>query len=349
MQVQPIQPIRTQPAPRCVLCGAQGTVVYSGLKDRSYAAPGEWSFRRCESPSCGALWLDPVPIPEDVGLAYQGYYTHNQPEPGPSLLRSAVYGTWHAYLGWRFGYKTGVGPRWAKPFAPLALMHPGGGDELDAAAMHLPAPSGKARVLDVGCGSGVLLARMKSLGWEVEGVEVDPGGVEAGRKRGVPVRLGTVADQKFPDASFDAVHSAHVIEHVHDPVGLLKECQRILKPGGQLVFLTPNVESFGHSQYKEAWLNLDPPRHLILFTPAALQRAAEEAGLLVQRVDTSVRTAWVYAALSECIRRTGRGEMSELGKLSNIAAGIRFQLRERFRLRSHSSAGDELRLFATRK
>lgn len=343
-----LKPIRTQPAPRCVICGSGGHLIYMGLKDRSYAAPGEWSFRRCGDPGCGTLWLDPVPVPEDVGLAYQGYYTHNQPEPGPSLLRTVVYGTWHSYLGMRFGYTQGVGPAWAKLFAPLALLHPGGRDELDAAAMHLAAPGASARVLDVGCGSGVLLARMKSLGWDVEGVEVDPGGVEAGRKRGVSVRLGTVADQSFPEASFDAVHSAHVIEHVHDPISLLKECRRILKPGGQLVFLTPNVASWGHEVYGKAWLNLDPPRHLVLFTPASLRRAAEEAGLEVQRVDTSIRTAWVYAALSECIARTGRGEMSELGKASNILRGIRFQLRERCRMRSQPASGDELRLFATR-
>lgn len=344
---QPAKTIRAEPVAHCALCRAQGRILYSGLKDRSYAAPGVWDLRQCTDSQCGMVWLDPMPVPEDIGLAYQGYYTHDQPAPGPSMLRNAVYGVWDSYLGVRFGYAHGVGPSWVKPFSRLALLHPGGRDELDAAAMHLPAPKRKARVLDVGCGSGVLLARMKALGWDVEGVEVDPGAVEAGRKRGLAVRLGTLHEQRFPDASFDAIHSAHVIEHVHDPVGLLKECRRILRPGGNLVFLTPNIQSWGHETYREAWLNLDPPRHLILFTAAGMRRAAGEAGLSIERIDSSIRTAWVYGALSECIRRTGRAEMSELGKAGNILRGIRFQLRERRRIRANPMAGDELRLFAT--
>jgi len=342
-----IKPIRTQPVDKCVICGSAGDMLYEGLRDRSFSAPGAWSFRRCKASDCGTVWLDPWPIEADIGLAYQGYYTHNQPEPGPSLVRDLVYGVWNGYLGTRFGYTQGVGSAWMKVLSPLALLHPGGRDELDAAAMHLPAPKGKARVLDVGCGSGVLLARMQSLGWEVEGVEVDPGAVEAARKRGVSVRLGTLSSLRFPDAHFDAVHSAHVIEHVHDPVGLLRECRRVLKPGGNLVFLTPNIDSWGHEVFKDSWLNLDPPRHLALFTAAGLRRAAQEAGLRVHRIDTSIRTAWVYAALSHCIQRTGRGEMSELSKLGNILKGVVFQLRERRRIGTNKMAGDELRLFAT--
>jgi 2-polyprenyl-3-methyl-5-hydroxy-6-metoxy-1,4-benzoquinol methylase len=288
-----------------------------------------------------------VPIEEDVGKAYQGYYTHAQPEPGPSLLRDIIWGTWNGYLARRFGYEHGAGFL-ARMASPLALLHPGGRDELDAAAMHLPAQRPPGRVLDVGCGSGVLLARMRKLGWEVEGVEVDPGAVEAGRKRGLSVRLGTLQEQNFPSDSFDAVHSAHVIEHVHDPVGLLTECRRVLKPGGTLVFLTPNTESLGHREFGSAWLNLDPPRHLILFSAATLRQAAEQAGLKVRELQSSIRTAWVYGALSSCIRKTGRAEMPELGKPANLLRGIRFQLRERLARRRDAEAGDELRLIATK-
>ena len=340
--------IRTRPAPQCLLCGAQGKALYKGMKDRSYEAPGQWSLLKCPAADCGLVWLDPVPVEEDIGKAYQGYYTHSQPEPGPSLVRDACWAVWHSYLGARFGYTQGVGSHWRRVLAPLALMHPGGRAELDAAAMHLPAPGGPARVLDVGCGSGVLLARMQSLGWQAEGVELDPDGVKAARARGVPVRQGTLEQQGFPGNHFDAVHSAHVIEHVYDPVSLLRECHRILKPGGTLVILTPNIESWGHKHFGSAWLNLDPPRHLVLFSSVTLRRAAEQAGLQVQRLDSTVRSAWVYGALSDCIRRTGRAEMSELGKPANLMRGVFFQLRERTRLRKEPQAGDELRLIATK-
>jgi 2-polyprenyl-3-methyl-5-hydroxy-6-metoxy-1,4-benzoquinol methylase len=340
--------IRTRPAPNCLLCDAVGRPLYESMADRSYAAPGRWSLLKCPTLSCGLVWLNPVPIEEDIGKAYQGYYTHSQPEPGPSFLRDACWAIWHSYLGARFGYNQGVGPKWRRVLAPLALLHPGGRDELDAAAMHLRAPTQPARVLDIGCGSGVLLARMKSLGWQAEGVELDPDGVKAARARGVPVREGTLEQQAFPENHFDAVHSAHVIEHVYDPLSLLRECHRILKPGGRLVILTPNIESWGHKRFGSAWLNLDPPRHLILFSGATLRRAAEQAGLSVERLGSTVRSAWVYGALSECIRRTGRAEMKELGKPSNLLRGVCYQLHQRVALRRDPQAGDELRLIATK-
>lgn len=338
--------IRTQPASKCFVCGTEGEVLYPFLRDRSFGAPGEWNLRRCPLSACGLIWLDPQPVPEDIGKAYATYYTHNQPAPGASLVRDSVYAVWNSYLRVRFGYRHGTGPAWRMLFAPLALLHPGGLDELDSAAMYLPAPTSPAKVLDVGCGSGVLVARMKSLGWDAEGVEIDPGGVEAARARGVTVHQGQLADAQFPDNHFDAVHSAHVIEHVYDPVALLRECFRILKPGGRLVIITPNTSSWGHRLFGRAWLNLDPPRHLILFNARTLQVAAEKQGFRIERLDSTVRSAWVYGALSWRIYRTGRGEMSQLGKPVSLAYGILFQLRERVRRWFSREAGDELLLIA---
>ena len=341
--------IKTSPVPNCFLCGSAGEVLYSKMRDRNYSAPGEWSERRCIKSGCGLIWLDPQPIEEDIGKAYQTYYTHNQPAPAPSFIRDAVYGVWRSYLGVRLGYSKGVGPAWRAIFAPLALLHPGGVDELDSAAMYLRAPNPGAKVLDVGCGSGVVLERMQSLGWDVDGVEVDPGGVAAARARGVRVQQGLLTDAKFPDNHFDAVHSAHVIEHVYDPVALLKECFRILKPGGKLVILTPNTASFGHRHYGEAWLNLDPPRHLMLFNQQNLRAAAEKQGFVVQRLDSTIRSAWVYGTLSRLIQKTGRAEMSELGKPASLIHGVIFQLRERVLRWFKRDAGDELLLIATKR
>ncbi len=339
--------IRTRPVPACILCGGKGQVLYDNLPDRSFSAPGLWSLLQCEK--CGLTWLNPQPVPEDIGKAYQGYYTHNQPEPGPNLVRDTAWAVWKSYLRARFGYTQGVGPSWMKPFWPLALLHPGGRDELDQAAMYMPAPRGPARLLDVGSGSGIMLARMQSLGWEVQGVEVDPEAVKTAQRRGVPVRQGSLEEQKFPDNYFDAVHSAHVLEHVYDPLSLLRECRRILKPGGKLIILTPNMQSWGHRKFRSAWLNIDPPRHLVLFSPENLRTAAEQSGLKIQRLGSTVRAAWVYGALSSCIASKGRGEMNELGKPANLLKGLTFQLRERAVLARDPYAGDELLLIGTKE
>ena len=169
------------------------------------------------------------------------------------------------------------------------------------------------------------------------------------RARGVRVQQGSLTDAKFPDNHFDAVHSAHVIEHVYDPVAMLKECFRVLKPGGKLVILTPNTASFGHRHYGEAWLNLDPPRHLMLFNLENLRAAAEKQGFVVQRLDSTIRSAWVYGTLSRLIQKTGRAEMSELGKPASLIHGVIFQLRERVVRWFKQDAGDELLLIATKQ
>jgi len=336
--------IKTQPALNCPLCGTPGRFLYQEMRDRSYAAPGAWNLRECES--CRAIWLHPQPAPEDIGLAYQGYYTHHQPEPGASWVRSSVWSVWHSYLRMRFGYDQGVGAAWKIIFAPLAWLHPGGPDDLDAAAMYLPRPAPGARVLDVGCGSGVLLARMKSLGWGACGVEVDANAVLAARARGLDIRHGQLAGCNFPENHFDAVHLSHVIEHVYDPASLLRECHRVLKPGGALILLTPNTTSWGHRRFKSAWLNLDPPRHLILFNRKNFRSLAETSGFTITRLDTSVHNAWVWGGLSRVIERTGRAEMSELGRLGCMVCGAFFQLGERLRRIFDAEAGDELLLIA---
>lgn len=338
--------MRTRPVPECLLCGKTGDVLYPKMTDLFFPVPGQWSLRKCSGKGCGLVWLDPVPIEEDIGKAYRTYYTHSQPAPGAALVRDFCWGIWHSYLGKRFGYRQGTGPGWVRCLAPLALLHPGGRDELDAAAMHLPAPPPGSRVLDVGCGSGVLLARMQSLGWQVEGVEPDPAAVEAARARGVSVRLGTLEKQDYPENHFDAVHSAHVIEHLHNPLTLIQESWRILKPGGTLVLLTPNVESWAHRRYGQIWPNLDAPRHLVLFSKAALRTAVERSGFEVQRLAATVRSGWVYGVFLQSIQRTGKASLAHLGSPWHLPGGVAYQLRQRWIARQDKDAGDELLLIA---
>jgi hypothetical protein len=71
--------IRVRPYPACYVCGGTGKLLYDGLRDRLFEAPGDWSFKRCVNRDCGLIWLDPMPMPDDIGYAYRTYFTHRVP------------------------------------------------------------------------------------------------------------------------------------------------------------------------------------------------------------------------------------------------------------------------------
>lgn len=342
------QKIKTRTETHCRLCGETGELLYSKVQDRVFGTPGEWSLKKCPKSECSLVWLDPVLTEECIGQAYKNYYTRNQPTPLAGLLNRAYWAVWKSYLRHRFGYTKGTGAKWTTLLWPLALLHPGGRAELDAASMYLPAPQTGARVLDVGCGSGVLLERMQSLGWDAEGLEIDLGGAEAARARGVKVRIGTLHQQQYPTGHFDAVHMSQVIEHVHEPLEILAECNRILKPGGKLVITTPNVASWGHKQFGGDWAYLDPPRHMCLFNRRNLSAAATSQGFRTEQSLTTVRAVWVAGAMSGQIRRNGEINMANFHKAGWLVYGLIYQLRERFALLRNADAGDDLLLIATK-
>ncbi len=296
--------IRCQAAPMCPLCGAAGTVRHAELTDRLFAAPGSWTLRECGSAACGLLWLDPMPLAADLGKAYAQYFTHTDPSPQRhTLLHRLVLGARRAYLAAHH-----AGPavdRGTRLLGLLPWLHPGWRAELRHRAMHLQAKAG-GRLLEIGCGSGELLAGVRGLGWRVTGVDFDPVAAEVARRRGLDVRCGDLAGQAFAGGSFDAVTMFHLIEHVPDPRALLAECHRVLAPGGRLVVATPNLRSRGHRRFGAAWLELDPPRHLHLFAPMALQREVERHGFRVESLRTSLRSAAIVAAGSRAIAATGR-------------------------------------------
>jgi SAM-dependent methyltransferase len=141
------------------------------------------------------------------------------------------------------------------------------------------------RVLDVGCGRGLLLRAFQRRGWEVLGTELGEAAAAYPRDvLGLPVRVGRLDELRFPDGHFDAVTLWHVLEHTSDPAATLSEVARILKPGGWCMVGVPNFDSPESRLCRDRWFHLDVPRHLTHFTPVTLRSAMAAAGLPVSRV-----------------------------------------------------------------
>jgi 2-polyprenyl-3-methyl-5-hydroxy-6-metoxy-1,4-benzoquinol methylase len=297
-------PIRARPLPDCRLCGNTGEELYRDQPDRLFDAPGLWTLKRCSNPECRVVWLDPMPIPEDLGKAYTSYYTH---EVKNDDRRGLAYRSYQhiktAYLARRFGYASSTGA--LERLVASALMHlfPVRRCEVEAEVRFLSAvPQG--RLLDVGCGSGDWMRRMEGLGWQVEGLDFDERAVQVARGLGLKVRRGALEEQKYPAQTFDAVTLNHVIEHVPAPVETLRECARVLKPGGRLYLGTPNSQALGHRVFKAHWRGLEIPRHLHIFSPSSLERALKEAGFREVRVWT-INSPYVWRQSIEIWSRRG--------------------------------------------
>ena len=98
------------------------------------------------------------------------------------------------------------------------------------------------RVLEVGASSGDFLNILQSFGMNVSGVEISERASKKGRGLyNLPIVTGTLFDASFGDGSFDAVLIYHVLEHLEDVRGFLKEVYRVLKSGGLFIVEVPNI------------------------------------------------------------------------------------------------------------
>jgi SAM-dependent methyltransferase len=266
----------------CPLCGSgKRTLRHAALVDRIFfAAPGSWQLWQCDD--CTAGYLDPRPSMSSIGRAYSSYYTHDQALPeAPAAERLGFFqrlkrAALHDFLNARFGYRL-------RPALPpgrlLFALRPGKARDAAEMVRHLPAPQPGDRLLDIGCGNGafLLLARDR-LGYAAEGTELDGVAAARGRARGLKIHAASLPGMNLPPQSFTQVTLNHVLEHTHDPVAALREVLSVLVPGGRVWLQVPNLNGASHARFGADSRLLEPPRHLVMFTPDALLGALRAAG-----------------------------------------------------------------------
>ena len=183
-------------------------------------------------------------------------------------------------------------PRWWDPegeFRPLHDLNPARLDYIEARA----GLAGR-RVLDVGCGGGLLAEGMARRGARVTGIDLAPGALEVARlhalESGVAVDYRQIAAESLGDAepaSFDLVTCLEMLEHVPDPPSIMAALARLVRPGGDVVCSTinRNAKAFAlaivGAEYVLRLLPMGTHQYARLIRPSELARWARDAGLQI--------------------------------------------------------------------
>ena len=303
--------VPTEAVDACPVCGAFGApLLHEDLSDAAFGVvSGSWRIRRC---GCGAAFLDPRPTSDAVPDLYASYYTHSNvsvtdtPNGFAGVLRRLRNGYVNRTLGFdlapaypRAGRMLG----WAVP--PIGAIM----------ARSVRSLGPKTRLLDVGCGDGQFVAEARAMGMEATGLELDPRVVETARAAGLDVRLADLEEfSRQEPGAYDAITMSHLVEHLADPVAYLTAARVALRPGGRLWIATPNIGGAGYRRFGRHWRGLEPPRHMVIFDHASLERALHCAGFEKVRRLRATPVSWYGQARSA----NGRG-----GRLPTDVAGLR--------------------------
>lgn len=132
----------------------------------------------------------------------------------------------------------------------------------------------RGALLDIGPNIGTCLMLAQARGWDTYGVEIN---AEAARycreQRGLNVVAGALDAHTYAENSFDIILMGDVIEHLRDPLELMRVVQRILKPGGAVLISTPNI-----AERAGRLLQIKPNEHLYYFSPATITSLLRKAG-----------------------------------------------------------------------
>ena len=146
------------------------------------------------------------------------------------------------------------------------------------------------RLLDVGCGRGDLVRAFGSLSLDVSGLDREKSQMHAD----IQVKYANIESEPFPfdDGIFDVVFSKSLIEHLFDPGNFMKECFRILKPGGRIILMTPDWSS-------QVKIFFDDYTHRQPYTMAAIKDILEIFGFreVTSEIFYQLPILWRYPAL----------------------------------------------------
>lgn len=235
---------------RCYACGADDAAPFREAEDDLTGKPGRFQFVKCRA--CGLAYQNPR-----LTLPWIGSYYDDE------------------YIAHRKKNDWG----WLTPFYRRAMdKHDRDKAKLVERYVRLGPDS---RVLDIGCGAGTFLAKMRERhGAQTTGVDFKDLSQTPWLKD-TDFRHGLFYEQDFAGKRFDLITMWHFLEHDYDPPRTLRHAAGLLNDQGRLVIEVPRLDSTSAWLYGNRWPGLQAPQHTVLFDRASLESMVRAAGLEV--------------------------------------------------------------------
>jgi SAM-dependent methyltransferase len=186
-------------------------------------------------------------------------------------------------------------------------------------------------LLDIGCGRGQLASAARDLSYRVTGIECHPAALEVARGRTDELLAIDLADKTavtaaVGDRKFDVILFACVLEHIPDPLSVLRFYRGFLNPNGRIVVSLPNVASwdrrlallFGHFDYADS--GIMDRTHLRFFTFRTAQALLSEAGLAILSVRHAPGVARAFVPLVKRLVTKNSGDAPDPAGILNSPA-----------------------------
>lgn len=253
----------------CPVC--QSKDISSALNAKDFTVSYE-SFDIWECHQCQLRFTQSIPQESEIGKYYQSeeYISHSNTSKG---LINQLY-------------------QWVRDFTLVQKRN----------LIHKLTGKKTGSLLDIGCGTGEFLGKMKDAGWKVMGLEPDEGAREQGRtNHGITVE----PSEKLFDLTanqYDAISMWHVLEHVHRLDEYLKKINQLLVADGVLIIAVPNYQSADAEWYDSEWAAYDVPRHLYHFSHSSMVQLMDRHGFKLDTIKRMPFDAFYVSLLSEKYR-----------------------------------------------
>jgi 2-polyprenyl-3-methyl-5-hydroxy-6-metoxy-1,4-benzoquinol methylase len=253
----------------CNLCGADDYKLLLKSGDRFYKIK-EPVFNVVKCNVCGLVYINPEPEPEELAKHYPMEYGPHQ-----NNFELLKYGHFMKFVKNKFN-------RFEKKAKENDSEKNKQSNE-------------KKTFLDFGCGNGAHLEKMRRMhpNWDLYGLDNSELACKNVAEKGFKVFCGDILNIETAENFFDEVYLGQVIEHVYNPKEVVKKISNIMKKGGNLTMITPNIDSLAARIFGSSWFALEIPRHLFLFSAKTISRLLSENGFEVENItyDKEPKTA----------------------------------------------------------